>query len=343
TVQGFNQEAHGHGKSSQFGSSTDDQGDGGWGALVNVRCPHVERSRRQFESQTGNHKHHTEDQSQTLGLTVGDDFSDAREFQMAGSAKNHGHTVQQDTRCQSTQHEVLQSRFNGLTVFTTQRNQCVQRKGHQLHTQISGQHAVGRNHDHLAQQSHQSQGVEFTTAFHHVALFGVLTTVDQGSGHGYTRKQLQKVRQLVCDEQATKRDTAHALGPLPGYAGRNHGKRQQAQNKRRVALFVFAESIKNQHTRSQNQEQDLGQSQRKVKGSIHSDSAYSFEMETCCSNASTETCMTSVNGLGYTPMPSTAIAITPRTKNSRPLRSLMPATLSLPTGPKATRLSIHSE
>src|SRR5690606_12233115 len=94
TVQSLNQEAHGYGKSSQFGSSTDDQGNGSRSALIDVRCPHMERSSRQFEGQTCHNKHHTEDQSQTLGLTVSDDFSDTWEFQMAGSAKNHGHTVQ---------------------------------------------------------------------------------------------------------------------------------------------------------------------------------------------------------------------------------------------------------
>ena len=51
--------------------------------------------------------------------------------------------------------------------------------------------------------------------------------------------------------------------------------------------------------------------------------------------------MTSVIGLGYTPMANTASANKVNITNSRVLMSVSLATLALATSPKYTRLTIH--
>ena len=47
----------------------------------------------------------------------------------------------------------------------------------------------------------------------------------------------------------------------------------------------------------------------------------------------TETCITSMKGLGHTPMTSTAAASVPSSQNSRRLRSFSAATCALATSP----------
>src|SRR5690606_21280336 len=68
---------------------------------------------------------------------------------------------------------------------------------------------------------------------------------------------------------------------------------------------------------------------------------YSFDTATWASRFSTETCITSRNGLGHTPRARTASASAARKVISRAPTSVSAATRGLPTSPKITRRYIH--
>jgi hypothetical protein len=74
--------------------------------LVDIRCPHVERHRRDLEAEAANRKHEAEDQPDAaLARRLGD----AGKRHVAGEAVNQRAAVQQHARRQRAEHEILEA------------------------------------------------------------------------------------------------------------------------------------------------------------------------------------------------------------------------------------------
>src|SRR5690606_34268247 len=181
------------------------------------------------------------------------------------------------------------------------------------------------------------------------------------------RTDLQQVRHGVGHVQTVESGTHGAVGPLHGAHDDKQRQASLGQHIRKAAPAALAEGIHDENAASEHQQQNFRRRQREVEirllhsglhdqlyAGAHSACApapdgqcgrngHSLDTAICSSNACTETCITSVNGLGYTPMYSVASARMPRMANSRVLTSVSARTLSLATSPSTTRLTIHSE
>ncbi|KAG1389693.1 hypothetical protein G6F59_015459 [Rhizopus arrhizus] len=122
----------------------------------------------------------------------GDD-GDFSQVQVTRGAVDHRHAVQQETRGQRAQHEVLHGGFGGHDVGATQGDQRVQRQRHQFQAKVDRDQVPGGDHDHLAQQREERQDIEFT-ALEQVADLRIHAAVDQCGAHGDVGRDLQQVR-----------------------------------------------------------------------------------------------------------------------------------------------------
>ena len=121
------------------------------GALVDVRCPHVERHGRNLEAEADEEQTEPREQDPVGGDDVGaQEGRDLREVGRPCCAVNQSDAVDEDGRGERAEDEVL---HGGLARFTAPRvhpREDVERDRHDLEGDEDEDQVVGRGHEHCA-------------------------------------------------------------------------------------------------------------------------------------------------------------------------------------------------
>jgi len=234
-------------------------------AVVDVRRPHVERHRAQLEGHARDQEHQAEHQDGGVGA-VHAARGDLVHVQRTGGAVDHRDTVEHEARGQCAEDEVLHRRFGRDRVVAAQRHQGVQRQRHQFQAQVDRQHAVTRDHDHLAQRREQREHVELAAEVtrEHAALAHVLARIHQRDADRQVGEQLQQVRHRVRYEHVVEGvhgGAAVEVGPAEHCAA-DQG--QQRQVVGHVAARPLQVQVDQQDRGSRDQQEDFGADRHQV-------------------------------------------------------------------------------
>ena len=83
------EEAHNHGKGSEFGRGAYIHYDRGWRPVVYIRNPHVKRYRTKLECQTDHHENEPEYEDQVIGTQIRNRCLDLLQIQRTGYTVDH--------------------------------------------------------------------------------------------------------------------------------------------------------------------------------------------------------------------------------------------------------------
>ena len=106
----------------------------------------------------------------------------------------------------------------------------------------------------------------------------------------------------ICNVQAEEALAHKTNTPLPRRQEKQNHQRREREPIGERATWCLTKRIQNQDEHTHHREENFRCGQGEIELGLHHGEAYSFEMDTCCNRASTETCMTSVKGLGWTPI-----------------------------------------
>src|SRR3989338_7545990 len=219
---------------------------------------------------------------------------------------------------------------------------------------------VGGNHHHHAE--HGKQGQHHVFAAEQAAHGEVLARIHQHHRHGQIGQQLQHVGHQVIHEHVVEGMYHAVLMRADG----NYRTAQQSKLHQHVGDQPAAlpdHQVGDQDHAHHDQQKDFRCGWHQISHQIHihlkidckntgtkslssvfrplSSDYGSLLCATCTSRSFTDACMTSLNGRGYSPMPSTVTARIAMIVFSRKVRSVSSATCELAAAPKITRLYIH--
>ena len=136
------------------------------GALVHVRCPHVERGGRHLEAEAD---HQQCDARHRQRLVVEwchralEHAHDLADVGRARGAVDEGDAVEEERRREATEHEVLDARLGALATATIARCQDVQRERQRLQAEEQHDEIIGRGHHDGADGGDEVQRVDLRT------------------------------------------------------------------------------------------------------------------------------------------------------------------------------------
>ena len=266
-------------------------------ALVDIGHPHVERHGAELEAEAGDDEDRAQNQHRPVDLAVGDGLEDVGDRERAGRAVHHGQAVEEKAARQRTEHEVLHRRFGRRAVVPAHRDDRVQAQRHQLEAEVDDQEVVGREHDQDAQEREHREREQL--ALQDVAARAVGACVDQRGHHRQRREQAEHVPHRVGDDHVLHGVERVALGQIPAVdvPEVDHGDEEERPLRQAIgdeALPVGDPEVGERDDAGHRQQGDLG----KDGDPVHGETRGTLGAPTWRSSSLTETCITSVNGLG---------------------------------------------
>ncbi len=137
-------------------------GDGGRGALIDVRRPHVEGHGGRLEAETHDDQGHPDHEHGGQGEFPGHDKAgNVTDVEDAGRRINQRHAVKQKGRGKSAEKEVLEGGLGRPAVAAQEPAEDIDGDGHELQADEDGDEMVRRDHDHHPQDPEEQQGIVF--------------------------------------------------------------------------------------------------------------------------------------------------------------------------------------
>ena len=216
-----------------LGRRAHEGGDGGGGALVDVRRPHVERHGRQLEGEAGDDENDADDEAGRRGLRRGQHAGQLGELHRAGEAVGERDAVEQQARGERAQDEVFQPGFGGAELIAGEGAHDVDRQRLQLEPEIQRHQVGGAAHDHHADGAEQDQDRELEPgdAFADV----VVQREDGAHARAGEDEQLHEAGEAVDGEQVA---VGHAVGRGEDEGGGQHEGAEAEHGAEEVAVLL---------------------------------------------------------------------------------------------------------
>ena len=226
-----------------FGRGREESGHRGRRAFIDVGRPHVERHRRDLETETDEHEHQAEDQAEIGALPAC--LGDPGKADGAGEAVDQRRAVQQHAGRQRAQHEILQAGLGRAHVFAVRGGHHVERQAHHLEPEIERDQVVGGNQQHHAERRQQEQH----------AVFEPLLVLDRepidrqhqrAAGTG-ERQELEETAIIVDHQAAAEQFGAAGRQPHHGRRGQGQHGDAEAVHDHRTAFALMRADARHQH------------------------------------------------------------------------------------------------
>ena len=179
--QPFDEDTQQHRERRGLRSDREKRGDRRRRALVHVRRPHVERHRRNLESDA---RHDQDDRKHEplVGFLTREERRHHTEIRRAGQPVHQGHAVQQHAERERAEQEILHGRFVRALTRLDEPGENVERHGHRLEADEDGDEIDPAGHDHHAQCGAENQEVVLTRR--HALHVDVMERHQHGDGRG---------------------------------------------------------------------------------------------------------------------------------------------------------------
>ena len=278
-----------------LGGAADHQRDGRRRPVVHVGDPHVIRHGAQLERDRRHDEHEAEQQDHPVALPRQDRARDLLEVERAGSAVDHRHAVQQHSRGERAQHEVLHRGFGSALRAPVHRHQRIQRQRLQLEPHVEREEIGGGDHHHHAEQREQRQHERL--AAEEPSRRQVVAREEERERHRGIGEELEQVGQHVVDDKPVHRPDRLVAGSHDG--DRRAGEECQLREPvARPFLGLRQEQVEDQDDAGRGEQDDLGQHREKAWYRHCRTRCHSLLRATCVSRSATDECITSISGFG---------------------------------------------
>ena len=215
----------------------------------------MERDHAELEGQARHNEHQTKNQHGRIRRIGDQRVRDLRNAQRTRGTVDHGHAIEQQTRRQGAEDEILHGRFGRSHAVAVHGHQCVNRQRQQFNTQVNGQQVVRRDHDHHAESSKQHQHIKLATTQIRT-LQHIRPRVEHRDHDSQIKHQLEEIAHQVINVQAIK-SVNHFT--RTGEQGQNRcaNQGQLRQYKGRCMTGIFNEKVQDENQTAHGQNQNF--------------------------------------------------------------------------------------
>ena len=182
------QHAQRDGESGQLGRRPYHQSDSRRRTVVDIGNPHVKRHDAKLERQPGDDEHKTKNDHAFFRFARGYLTRDKGDVEIAGTAVDHRHAVQEQPGSERAEDEILDRRLGRDGRIAVQRHHRVERQRQHFQTQVQGDEVGGGNHHHHSQEREHRKDVVLPRE--QAALGHVAARIDETCCHGDVGAQL---------------------------------------------------------------------------------------------------------------------------------------------------------
>ncbi len=232
-----------------------------------------------------------------VGLAALDRVGHARELEGTRGAVDHGQAVEQQSRGERAQHEVLHRGLGGAGGIALQGHHRVLGERHQLEAEVEREEVVRRDHHHHPERAEEREAEEL--AGEEVAHLQVRAAHRQAGDHGDEGGDLQHLRQHVGHVQAVEGDLGRAA-ELARRDDGGHEERRLGEPVGGLAILGLDEQVRHEERGGEHQEGDLRESGRhggeREGGGGHG--YRTLDVSACCCSCRMVGLATSASGFG---------------------------------------------
>ena len=234
-------------------------------AFVGIGRPHVEGHRRQLEAQACHNQRKPGPQrgADVAGLTqfLGNGIEPGN----AQRAVNHAQAVEQDSRRQGSNDDVLQAAFVGLGIPQRVGHHHVQAEAQQFQRNVSCQQLPGHGHQVHAQNGEEQETVKFAGMVQE--FLDVVNRTENDEDANPAEEDLEEQGVRIHRQQAVVQRLV-----LPGqHQHRQDGQTDQPQGRQpaqQVLMLIIQEKVQDEHQEREARQDKLRRQQMQVGGQV---------------------------------------------------------------------------